>query len=225
MLESAYHQELVRTPAQFEPIAETAYAPPSDAIDPAFVPSTVVEVSSGQDFLLGDQNLDSKINSFRENLRKIKARNIQNPAEITLMAIQNRFLNSILNQTEPRPVTIGGQPKPTSSSPDAIEGFAPGGNPNSIDLLIQKYGELQPNFANRAKETADQPESRFEEFGIDDLESAQAEPKFELVSENLAKIHARQGNTAKALQIYQQLKLKYPEKSSYFEAQIQTLRA
>lgn len=45
----------------------------------------------------------------------------------------------------------------------------------------------------------------------------------EIVSETLAEVYIHQGNSAKAIKIYQQLMLKYPEKSSYFAALIKKL--
>jgi hypothetical protein len=45
----------------------------------------------------------------------------------------------------------------------------------------------------------------------------------EIVSETLARLYSEQGNTAKARQVYEKLCLLFPEKSSYFAAQIEKL--
>lgn len=45
----------------------------------------------------------------------------------------------------------------------------------------------------------------------------------EIVSETLAKVYIKQGNLAKAVKVFEKLSLKFPEKSSYFAAQIENL--
>ena len=45
------------------------------------------------------------------------------------------------------------------------------------------------------------------------------------ISETLAKIHAAQGNLEKAIQIYKQLQLLFPEKKTFFARQIKNLRS
>ena len=54
------------------------------------------------------------------------------------------------------------------------------------------------------------------------VRSTRAEP--DLVSENLARIYVRQGKTARAIEIYEKLMVKQPEKMAYFAAQIQSLQ-
>jgi len=48
--------------------------------------------------------------------------------------------------------------------------------------------------------------------------------KLDFVSETLAEINLKQGHAEKAIKIYEKLSLKYPEKSSYFAAQIKKVK-
>ena len=54
------------------------------------------------------------------------------------------------------------------------------------------------------------------------VRSTRAEP--DLASESLARILVRQGKTARAIEIYEMLMVKQPEKMAYFTAQIQQLQ-
>lgn len=45
----------------------------------------------------------------------------------------------------------------------------------------------------------------------------------DIATETLARIYAEQGHFQRAIKIYQQLMLKFPEKSRYFAAQIKNL--
>lgn len=57
-----------------------------------------------------------------------------------------------------------------------------------------------------------------------DLSARSTRPEAELASEGLAQILVRQGKTARAIEIYERLMVKQPEKMAYFAAQIQQLQ-
>ena len=58
----------------------------------------------------------------------------------------------------------------------------------------------------------------------DDLSHTSGIENTSLISENLAKINLKQGNKSKAIKIYEQLMLKYPEKKAYFAEEIKKIK-
>ena len=76
-------------------------------------------------------------------------------------------------------------------------------------------------FINRNKETyANRPGF----FSPEEYARKSIEENDDLISETLARLVAAQGKYDRAIKIYQKLMLKYPQKSSYFAAQIEKLR-
>lgn len=92
--------------------------------------------------------------------------------------------------------------------------------------------EAKPNSVSRARhyqpptlqfKTATIP-VKSKEAQVAEMAAKSITEKDELVSETLAHILAKQGHYAKAIKMYEQLILKFPEKSDNFAAQIQKLK-
>ncbi len=81
--------------------------------------------------------------------------------------------------------------------------------------LIEKFIEAQPKMPP-AKELASMP--------LTENKKLKEEENDDLVTETLASIYANQGYYKKAIQIFEKLSLKYPEKSTYFGGQIEKIK-
>ncbi|WP_345123468.1 hypothetical protein [Hymenobacter antarcticus] len=88
--------------------------------------------------------------------------------------------------------------------------------PSTVDL-INNFLRRQPRLTRPAM----LPPAASHQADLS-VRSTRAEP--DLVSENLARIFVRQGKTARAIEIYEKLIVKQPEKMAYFTAQIQQLQ-
>jgi len=82
--------------------------------------------------------------------------------------------------------------------------------------LIDKFISLNPRIEPRTDKT---------EHPVVDLSTPYLEEKGSLVTETLARIYVNQGYYSKAIEIYEKLCLKFPEKSSYFATQIEKIKA
>jgi tetratricopeptide (TPR) repeat protein len=80
-----------------------------------------------------------------------------------------------------------------------------------IDQFIEKQTSLRPIKPSREPEPIDRSGKSSE---LDD----------DLITDTLAKIYMAQGFYSRALEAYQKLSLKFPEKNSYFAAQIEEIK-
>ena len=59
---------------------------------------------------------------------------------------------------------------------------------------------------------------------VNELATKSVEENHSVASETLAILLARQGHTDKAIEMYERLRLLFPEKSAYFAARIENLK-
>lgn len=83
----------------------------------------------------------------------------------------------------------------------------------TVDELLERFDNQESRIR--------QPRASF--FDPSDIARRSVVEHEDLVSETLARIYEKQGHIQRAIKIYQQLILKFPEKSSYFAAQIKNL--
>ena len=91
-------------------------------------------------------------------------------------------------------------------------------NPKSVKSnmdIIESFIKQNP-VINKPKDAEYKEELEVAKKSLDD--------HLDFVSETLAEINLKQGHVKKALKIYEKLSLKYPEKSSYFAAQIKKIK-
>jgi hypothetical protein len=113
-------------------------------------------------------------------------------------------------------------------STDLLEIEAEGSEPSAVEPLIEPASErkLQSDLIDRFITANPRIETKKEKSDIPnvDISTPFIEEQGEFVTETLARIYIRQGYYSRAIDIYEKLSLKFPEKSSYFASQIEKVK-
>jgi hypothetical protein len=87
----------------------------------------------------------------------------------------------------------------------------------SKDDLIEKFIREKPGISFKNEDIVSEEEEYL-------TETSDNENDNEYLTETLTKLYWKQGDRVKAIRCYEKLSLKYPEKSSYFAAQIEKVK-
>lgn len=141
----------------------------------------------------------------------------------TQLHSQNEPLELLLDSNERYAMqSEQNQPRKSSANTDDILQLIAEGNTQSEAMdnnnLIDQFLSNLPNLQRPTPPSPldEQPENV-------DLSASSIQQSDNVGSEQLAEIYIKQGNTQRAIEIFQQLCLKYPEKSAYFAAQIERI--
>jgi hypothetical protein len=176
------------------------------------------------------QDIDSKISSFRTNLDKIRQKTVPSAQEISLASIQRKFLTSIINSVEPvlappAAQPVGVAPPTADASVDLmVSEAAPKGKASRLDSAIESWQKMESTDAftlARRQEMAREAVALGEY--LDDPDDASANLSEDAANEKLAQQLVSQGFRDAAREVYEQLKLKNPEKSAYFDGLMREL--
>jgi hypothetical protein len=109
-------------------------------------------------------------------------------------------------------------------SPDADQTSAPAGVPEgTVERSVKQFQvDLIDKFINANPRI--EPVRDKSDHPAEDISKPFTEEKGGFITETLAKIYIRQSYYSKAIEIYEKLSLKFPEKSGYFATQIEKVK-
>lgn len=132
--------------------------------------------------------------------------------EVATVTAKDDSIDEIFNLIFPTEYKLESDEKPEENLSEIARSIQ--NKPAKRVRLIDKFLEAQPKMP---------PVKELESNSPMDSQPVQEDTSEEFVTETLASIYAQQGYYKKALQIFEKLSLKYPEKSTYFAAQMEKI--
>ena len=183
-----------------------------------------------------------------ELINEIEKSQYEKSAEEELSADENRFARSILISTETNDdesdhaiFVITDESSPAEEKIFFMDpGFSIPDRSDLLELDAEDSGTIKPEDDSEPgsvkKLQADlidkfidanpriEPSKEKSDYPVEDISKPFIEERGSFVTETLAKIYTIQGYYSKAIDIYEKLSLKYPEKSSYFATQVEKIK-
>ena len=181
------------------------------------------EVSESSEKQSADAVVEVQDSAYEKEPQEIveqKEEQVESTPELEQQYLTEAVHSSILLEVDAK--NVEEEPKPDESrihqkteKPKNFLEFISGDNEASVSLEEDLIDKFLSGKTNRPKK---------EFFSPEKMAKKSLEDKEGMVSDTLARIYINQGNYSKAIDAYERLILKYPEKSDYFAARIEKVK-